>query len=67
MPGLPGAHDDLADVAIGGETRDQRVLARAAAENENSHGRNDLARLTGLHGRRTVERDYFVDVDGDCA
>ena len=37
IPGISGRGDDLADVAIGGETGDQRVLARAAAENENSH------------------------------
>ena len=35
--GVPGRAHDLADVAIGGKPGDQRVLARAAAENQNSH------------------------------
>ena len=67
IPGLPGAHDELADVAIGEQPGDQRVLARAAAEDENSHCMNDLWRAIGLHARRCRSRDYFVDLDGDCA
>ena len=47
---VPGRADDLADVAIGGEPRDERVLARAAAENQNSHCLNGLGRVTALHG-----------------
>ena len=35
--GVPGRGHDFADVAIGGKPGDQRVLARAAAENKNSH------------------------------
>ena len=35
--GIAGRGDDLADVALGGQPGDQRVLARAAADNENSH------------------------------
>ena len=34
---VPGRADELADVAVDGQPGDQRVLARAAAENENSH------------------------------
>ena len=34
---VPGRGHNLGDVAIGGQPGDQRVLARAAAENENSH------------------------------
>ena len=35
--GVPGRGDDFTDVPIGGQPGDQRVFARAAAEDENSH------------------------------
>ena len=49
--GIPGRADELADVAVGGESGDERVLARAAADDENSHCLNDLWRVTAI---RTV-------------
>ena len=64
-PGISGRADDVADVAIGGQPGDQRVLARAAADDENSHCANDLGRATGCTTR--CDGDYFVDLDGDCA
>ena len=39
---VSGGGDDLADVAFRGQPGDQCVLARAAAENENSHRMSDL-------------------------
>ena len=48
-------------VTFRGEPRDQCVLARAAAEDQNSHGMRYLWRLTGLHA--TVGGwEYFVDL-----
>jgi hypothetical protein len=41
--------DDFAHIALGGEAGDQRVLARAAAEDQNSHLENDLGGQTALH------------------
>ena len=52
-PGIPRGAHQLADVAVGGKPGDQRVLARAAAEDQNSH---DLKRFSACeqdaHGWR---------------
>ena len=36
-PGISGRADDVADVAVARQPGDQRVLARAAADDQNSH------------------------------
>ena len=59
IPGFPGAADQFADVPIDGQPGHQRVLARAAAEDENSHCTYGLGRFTGLHDEPDGERDYF--------
>ena len=50
IPGFPGARPDRLGFGVGGKPRDERVFARAAAENENSHRLNELGRVTALHG-----------------
>ena len=40
---IAGRANDLGDVTIGGEPSDERVLARATADDQNSHCLNDLA------------------------
>ena len=68
MPGLPGAHEDSSTSRIGGEAGDEGVLARAAAEDENSHCLQGFRRWTSSNRRAPARRrDYFVDLDGDCA
>jgi hypothetical protein len=47
--GIAGGAQQLADVAIARKPGDQRVLARAAADDENPHGFRDLWRETRLH------------------
>ena len=43
IPGFPARDHDLGDVALGGKPGDQRVLARAAADDENSHDRERVS------------------------
>ena len=62
MPGLPGARQDSPDVAVRGRPRDERVLARAAADDENSHAVKGLGRVTEVDGHAR-SADYFVDLD----
>jgi hypothetical protein len=40
------------DITFSGEPRDERMLARAAANHENSHSVNSLRRKSQLHGGR---------------
>ena len=48
MPGVPGRAQDLLAGPFGNQTRDQRVLPRAATENKNSHALKDLERGAGV-------------------
>ena len=43
---IPRRDDELADIAVGGQPRRQRMLTRAAADDENSHLLNELGRAT---------------------
>src|SRR5262249_33301339 len=47
--GIAGGGDELADVAVPGQAGHERVLARAATENKNSHRMNRLWREWRLH------------------
>ena len=48
-PRIPRRADHFLDVRVGREPRDERVLARAAADDENPHQQNDLALGDGVH------------------
>ena len=63
--GITRGADQFADVAVGCETGDEGVLARAATKNKNSHCLNGLRRATRLTSAPRG-RDYFVDLGGDC-
>ena len=43
--GISGSADDLAPLALGKQAGSQRVLARTAAENQNSHDVKGLSRV----------------------
>src|SRR5262249_10153726 len=47
--GIARGGDELADVAVAGQAGHERVLARAATENKNSHRMNRLWREWRLH------------------
>ena len=47
---VPGNDQELADIAISVEPGDERMLAPAAADYENSHYVNDLGRRTWVNG-----------------
>ena len=46
---ITGRADERADVRFGGKPRDEGMLARAAADDENSHGWCSLGAEAGLH------------------
>ena len=64
IPGLPGAHTSSATSRSRGEPGDKRVLARAAAEDENSHVMNEFMGDARCCTVREDGGDYFVDLDG---
>ena len=58
-PGVPGGGSDVVGSTLREEGRDDRVLARAGTENENSHGTNPTSLiwwLTSRTGRRDERR-----------
>ena len=50
-PGIARRADNLADVAVGDQPGDQRVLARAAADDQNSHCLKGLRACAGMHAQ----------------
>ena len=62
--GIARGADELADVAIGGEPGDERVLARAAADDENSHVMNDLRGDGRLHAVRAAAGTISLTLAG---
>ena len=48
-PGVPRSAQYFAPIAIGPQPRDEGVLSRPAAENENSHDRRGLQRRQEMH------------------
>ncbi len=61
--GIPGGADDLGDVSLTGETGDKRMLARTAANHQNSHVVKRFRGVSTLHGSEG-SGDYLVDLDG---
>ena len=61
---VSGGANDLGGVRLGGQPRDQRVFAGAAANDHNSHRTNVLRIERGLHDV-WKSGEYFVDLDGD--
>ena len=67
IPGFPGAQTTLGDAGFGGQPTDQRVLARAAAEDENLHCLNELWRVPALHTADVWMGTISLTVDSVCA
>ena len=66
--GVAGRADDVGHAGFGGKPGDQRVLARAAADDKNSHVMQRAYEDTVERrdrGRRAGE--YFVDLGRVCA
>ena len=65
MPGLPGAQRTVDGPGSGAEPGDERVLARAAADDENSHFISDLRRLSGSGDARRCAGSISLTLVGD--
>src|SRR5213593_3469725 len=59
---IPRDAQQRAGVSVARKPRDERMLARAASDDENPHGVNDLGEKLRPHLTQR-DRDYFVDLD----
>jgi hypothetical protein len=62
---VSGSTEDEVCFTLSNQPRYDRVLARAATDDQNSHYLNDLERATGCTRMRET-RDYLIDLGQEC-